>query len=382
MTPPLFTSDDTRWDAVQRRDGNADGAFVYSVRTTGVYCRPSCPSRHALRKNVRFHAGCAEAEAAGFRACKRCRPDAASAAEQQAAAVTAACRLIESAETPPDLDTLARAAGLSRFHFHRVFKAVTGITPRAYASAHRTRQLRDQLPKSASVTAAIYDAGFNSNARFYAQSTAVLGMKPAAFRAGGAGTAIRFAVGQCSLGAILVAATDKGVCAIALGEDPDALVRELQDRFASAQLVGGDNAFEQWVAQVVGLVESPAIGLALPLDVRGTAFQQRVWQALAAIPAGSTLSYTQLAAHIGAPRSVRAVASACAANVLAVAIPCHRVLRSDGAISGYRWGVERKRALLERERASPRREPPGRESAEAERELERPQPEPHPGASA
>ncbi len=354
-SPQKFSTDTQRWDAVVLRDTQADGRFVYSVSTTGVYCRPSCPSRQALRKNVRFHDGCAQAEAAGFRACKRCRPKEASLATQHAVMVTNACRLIETAEQPPDLDTLAAAACMSRFHFHRVFKTVTGVTPKAYAKAHRARALRDRLPQSASVTSAMYDAGFNSSAQFYAQSDAALGMKPARFRAGGAHATIRFALGECSLGSILVAATDKGVCAITMGEDPDALARDLQDRFPRAELIGGDAGFEQWVARVVGLVEVPGLGLDLPLDVRGTAFQQRVWRALGDIPAGSTLSYTQLAKKIGAPSAVRAVAGACAANALAVAIPCHRVLRSDGTLSGYRWGVERKRALLERERSPQQR---------------------------
>jgi AraC family transcriptional regulator of adaptative response/methylated-DNA-[protein]-cysteine methyltransferase len=369
-TAAQFSTVAERWGAVQQRDPAADGCFVYSVRTTGVYCRPSCPSRSALRKNVRFHASCADAEAAGFRACKRCRPGEAGLAAERAAAVAKACRLIESAEDLPDLETLARAAGLSRFHFHRVFKAVTGITPKAYATAHRATQLRDRLPQSATVTAAMYDAGFNSPARFYAQAGTTLGMKPASFRAGGAHATIRFAVGECSLGSILVAATAKGVCAITMGDDPDALARDLQDRFPRAELIGGDAAFEQWVAKVVGFVEAPATGLDLPLDVRGTAFQQRVWQALRKIPAGTTVSYTQLARRIGAPKAVRAVASACAANAIGVAIPCHRVLRNDGSISGYRWGVERKRALLEREceprkreRAPQNRDAPKRNAA-------------------
>ena len=361
-----FATDAARWNAVTIRNADADGHFVYSVGTTGVYCRPSCPSRQALRKNVRFHASCAAAEAAGFRACKRCRPNEAGLAAERAAAVAKACRMIEStlqsSEQAPDLDALARAAGMSRFHFHRVFKAVTGVTPKAYATAHRARQLRERLPGSASVTAAMYDAGFNSSARFYAKSGEALGMQPSRFRGGGKDTNIRFAVGECSLGAILVAATGKGVCAIAIGDDPDALARELQDRFPKAELNGGDAAFEQWVARVVGMVEQPAIGLDLPLDVRGSAFQQRVWQALRDIPAGSTLSYTEVAQRIGAPNAVRAVAGACAANVLAVAIPCHRVLRSNGSISGYRWGVERKRVLLERERESAGRDPSGRKA--------------------
>lgn len=347
-----FAGDDERWAAVVARDSRADGRFFYSVLTTGVYCRPSCAARLPRRENVRFHASCAAAERAGFRPCKRCRPNERPAAEQRAAAVAKACRLIEEAEELPGLDALAAAAGMSRFHFHRVFKSVTGVTPKSYAAAHRAERVRDELARGGTVTEAIYGAGFNSSGRFYAKSAEVLGMKPRSFRDGGAGAAIRFALGECSLGSILVAATDKGVCAILFGDDPEALLRELQDRFPRAQLIGGDGAFEQLVAKVVGFVEAPALGLDLPLDLRGTAFQQRVWQALRAIPPGSTASYAEIARRIGDPRSVRAVAQACAANPVAVAIPCHRVVRRDGALAGYRWGVERKRALLERERAA------------------------------
>jgi AraC family transcriptional regulator, regulatory protein of adaptative response / methylated-DNA-[protein]-cysteine methyltransferase len=346
------SSDDTHWRAVERRDRAADGTFVYSVRTTGVYCRPSCAARQPRRENVAFHATCADAERAGFRPCKRCRPNEASLAERQAVAVANACRLIEEAEELPSLDTLAQAAGLSRFHFHRVFKAVTGVTPKVYADAHRGKRVRAELARTGTVTEAIYGAGFNSNGRFYAAASDLLGMTPKEFRAGGRGHAIRFAVGECSLGAILVAATDKGVCAIEFGDDPDVLVRGLQDRFPKAQLVGGDQAFEQLVAKVVGFVESPEQGLDLPLDVRGTVFQQRVWNAIRAIPVGATASYRDIARRIGAPKSVRSVAQACASNALAVAIPCHRVVRMDGSASGYRWGVARKRALLARERAA------------------------------
>jgi AraC family transcriptional regulator of adaptative response/methylated-DNA-[protein]-cysteine methyltransferase len=345
-------SEDERWQAVMRRERAADGTFYYSVRTTGVYCRPTCAARLPRRENVRFHESCAAAERAGFRPCKRCRPNEPALAEQRAAAVAKACRLIETAEEMPNLDALARTAGMSRFHFHRVFKSITGVTPKAYAAQHRAQRVRDELGRSATVTEAIYGAGFNSNGRFYATSSEVLGMTPTNFRSGGKGTVIRFAVGESSLGPILVAATEKGVCAILLGDDPDGLVRELQDRFPKAQLIGGDNAFEQRVAKVVGFVEAPALGLDLPLDIRGTAFQQRVWQALRDIPAGKTATYTEIAERIGTPKAVRAVASACAANAIAVAIPCHRVVRIDGALAGYAWGVERKRALLNREARS------------------------------
>ncbi|MGU3538814.1 bifunctional DNA-binding transcriptional regulator/O6-methylguanine-DNA methyltransferase Ada [Methylobacterium sp. A54F] len=337
------------WAALAARDKRADGRFVYSVRTTGVYCRPSCPSRAARPENIAFHASCAAAEAAGFRPCRRCRPDEPSPDGRRAEAVARACRLIEAAETAPDLDTLARAAGFSPAHFHRTFRAATGVTPRAYAAAHRAGRVAEALQTEATVTRALYAAGFNAPSRFYAAAPERLGMDPSTYRRGGPGTRIRFAVAESSLGALLVAATERGVCAILLGDDPDALVRDLQDRFPRAELMGGDAAFEGWVAQVVGFVEAPRRGLDLPLDIGGTAFQQRVWAALRAIPVGTTATYTDVARAIGEPASVRAVAQACGANRLAVAIPCHRVVRSDGSLSGYRWGVARKRALLDRE---------------------------------
>jgi AraC family transcriptional regulator of adaptative response/methylated-DNA-[protein]-cysteine methyltransferase len=345
-----YDTDEARWAAVQRRDRDADGLFYYSVRSTGVYCRPSCASRGALRANVSFHASCQDAQAAGFRPCLRCQPSLPPLAERQAAAVAHACRLIEEAAQAPDLDSLAAACGMSRFHFHRVFKSHTGITPRAYAAARRAGRVQQGLAQAPSVTDAIYDAGFGSSGRFYASASGMLGMTPTRFRSGGPGEAIRFAVAQCSLGAILVAATVKGICAILIGDEPEALVRDLQDRFPRAELKGGDSEFERTVAAVIGVVDAPHVGLALPLDVRGTAFQRRVWQALREIPAGQTVSYAELAARVGLPGGARAVAGACAANPVAVAIPCHRVVRIDGALSGYRWGVERKRALLERER--------------------------------
>jgi AraC family transcriptional regulator of adaptative response/methylated-DNA-[protein]-cysteine methyltransferase len=340
---------DPRWASVVAHDAGADGSFLYSVKSTGVYCRPSCAARLPRPQNVQFHGTRADAEKAGFRPCRRCKPDQPSLVEQHAAKVAQACRLIEESEQAPNLQSLATRANLSPYHFHRVFKAVTGVTPKAYASAHRARRVREQLGRGGSVTAAIYDAGYNSNGRFYAESDRVLGMTPSRYRAGGVDSAIRFAVGECSLGAILVAASDRGICAILIGDDPDALARSLQDQFPNAELIGADHAFEELVAQVVGFVEAPALGLDLPLDVRGTVFQQRVWQALREIPVGSTASYSDIATRIGAPKSVRAVAGACAANALAVAIPCHRVVRHDGNLSGYRWGVERKRTLLARE---------------------------------
>lgn len=340
---------DPRWAAVVAHDAVADGQFFYSVSTTGVYCRPSCGARTPRPEHVRFFPTTAAAEHAGFRPCKRCKPDQAPLAEVHAALIAGLCRHIEHAEPAPGLEQLARMAQMSASHLHRVFKAVTGVTPKAYATAHRARKMRGELEHSGTVTEAIYQAGYGSSSRFYEQSNGRLGMTPKNYRTGGANTVIRFAVGECSLGSILVAASERGVCAILMGDDPDALARDLQDRFPKADLIGGNAEFEEWVATVVGFVESPRLGLELPLDVRGTAFQQRVWKALTEIPPGTTASYTEIARRIGSPTSVRAVARACAANALAVAIPCHRVVRTDGALSGYRWGVERKRALLERE---------------------------------
>ncbi|WP_324778368.1 bifunctional DNA-binding transcriptional regulator/O6-methylguanine-DNA methyltransferase Ada, partial [Ralstonia pickettii] len=299
---------DPRWARVLARDASADGQFVYAVKTTGVYCQPSSPSRLPRPENVEFFDTPADAEAAGYRPSRRAGPDQTTVRAQQAALVAQACRRIEAADTPPTLDALAQDAGLSPYHFHRLFKSVTGLTPKAYADAHRARKLRAQLERGSSVTEAIYDAGFNASSRFYEASDNVLGMTASRYRAGGAQTTIRFAVGECSLGSILVAQSDRGICAILMGDDPDALVRDLQDTFPKAELIGGDVGFEDLVAKVVGFVEAPSIGLDLPLDVRGTAFQERVWQALREVPPGSTISYTEIATRIGAPQAVRAVA--------------------------------------------------------------------------
>lgn len=352
-SPADLIQRDPRWAAVLARDPRADGRFVYAVKTTGVYCRPSSPSRLPHPRNVEFFDTAAAAEAAGYRPSRRAAADRTVLASQHAALVAKACRRLEGADEAPTLAQLADQSGMSTYHFHRVFKAVTGVTPKAYALARRAHRIRAGLDGDASITAAIFDAGFGSNSRFYETSNQRLGMRPKDFRAGGANTEIRFAIGQCTLGAILVARSERGVCAILLGEDPETLVRDLQDQFPRARLIGGDAGFEQLVARVVGFIEAPGIGLDLPLDVRGTAFQERVWQALRQIPHGSTASYAEIAERIGMPRAVRAVAQACGANRLAVAIPCHRVVRSDGALSGYRWGVERKRELLKREGTEP-----------------------------
>ena len=337
------------------RPDSGDGPPIYAVTTTGIYCRTGCPSRRPRPENVRFFASGAEAERAGFRPCKRCRPDAAKVASP----IAEICRLIAVSEEIPGLDTLARTAGLGRVAFQRGFKAETGLAPGAYIRAERGRRARLALEGGGSVTGAIYEAGFGSSGRFYAQSDALLGMTPTAWRSGGKGEVIRFALGQCSLGAILVAATERGICEIALGDAPEPLIAALQERFPRAALIGDDPDFASHVAEVVGFVEAPEIGLRLPLDIRGTAFQRRVWQALQTVPPGERLSYTELASRLGLPRSVRAVASACASNRIAIAIPCHRIMRIGGGLAGFRWGLARKQALLEREK------PPGSPSIAA-----------------
>ena len=350
----MATESDPRWSRVVARDKSADGTFWYSVQTTGVYCRPSCPSRRANPANVTLHDDLQSARATGFRPCRRCNPDGTSQEARNAAVVAKACRLIEHSEEAIPLERLARAVGLSADYFHRLFRAVTGLTPRDYAAAQRAARVREGLANGRSVTEAIYDAGFNSSGRFYEKSTEMLGMTPTHYRDGGRNEDIRFAIGQSSLGAILVASSARGVVSILIGEDPNALARDLQDRFPRARLIGGDPDYEKLVAEVVGLVEAPAVGLDLPLDVRGTAFQQRVWRALRQIPLGQTVSYADVAEQIGSPKAVRAVASACAANKIAVAIPCHRVVRRDGSLSGYAWGVERRQRLLEAETSASR----------------------------
>ena len=347
--PAMASQTDPRRAAIVSRDRSADGKFFYAVRTTGVYCRPSCAARLPRPENVEYYLTCEDAEKAGFRACKRCKPNEASISEQNAKKIELACRLIEQSEERPSLEKLARKVGLSVYHFHRTFKSITGLTPSGYAAAHRGRRVRASLGSAASITDAIYEAGFNSSSRFYESTNHVLGMTPSQFRAGGADTEIYFAIGECSLGSILVAQSRKGVCAIMLGDDPAALVHELEKRLPKAKLLGNESGYEDLVAKVVGMIEAPGVGLDLPMDIRGTAFQQRVWKALQQIPPGTTATYTEIAKKIGMPKAVRAVAQACGSNMLAVAIPCHRVIRNDGSLSGYCWGVERKRVLLERE---------------------------------
>ncbi len=346
-----FSTTSEKWEALRRRDAAADGHFFFAVKTTGVYCRPSCAARPARRENVTFYATRADAERAGYRPCKRCRPDAPPRPEREAALVAAACRAIESAEEPPRLSELAAQSGVSPYHFHRLFKRIAGVTPKAYAAAHRHSKVQSSLQAGSEVTAAIYDAGFNSSGRFYEVAPEILGMKPSAYRNGGQGEAVWHAIGRCSLGRVLVAATARGLCAILLGDKAADLQADLKARFPNATLTKPPAGFADWIDKVVRFIDDPAHaqGLDLPLDVRGTAFQRRVWEALRQIPAGKTSSYSEIAARMGSPRAARAVAGACAANALAVAIPCHRVVAADGRLAGYRWGVERKRRLLERE---------------------------------
>jgi AraC family transcriptional regulator of adaptative response/methylated-DNA-[protein]-cysteine methyltransferase len=350
MSPsPDFATDDRRWTAVLERDASADGAFLYGVRTTGVVCRPGCASRTPKRGNVAFFDTLEEAQRAGFRPCRRCTPGEPSPQERFAAHVVRACRRLEEEEPEPTLEALAAEAGLSRAHFQRAFKRAVGLTPKQYARTKRAERFRAHLGRAGSVTEAIYDAGFGSSSRAY--EGAALGMTPSAYRNGAAGLSIRYGVAPCSLGWLIVAASERGVCAIEFGDDPNELPARLRDRFPAAVLAEGGPEFARVVARVVAFVEAPSDDLGMPLDVRGTVFQKRVWDALRQVPPGTTVGYAELAVRIGRPEAARAVAGACAANALAVAIPCHRVVRADGGLSGYRWGVERKRALLDRERA-------------------------------
>jgi AraC family transcriptional regulator of adaptative response/methylated-DNA-[protein]-cysteine methyltransferase len=340
------------WAAVLARDGGADGRFFYAVTTTGIYCRPGCASRLPRREHVRFFAEAAAAEAAGFRPCKRCRPAESSAAARHLAAIERACALLRDSETVPSLDRLAAAAGMSRYHFHRVFKQLTGTTPREYARARRLDRFADALAAGQSVAASVYAAGFGSSSRAYEEAPQGLGMTPGKRRRGGGGETIRFVTVATPLGWALVAATHRGLCMTALADDRDSLVAQLRARFPAASLVAEDAQLREWAERIVQFIARPQADLDLPLDIRGTAFQARVWRALRKIPPGRTASYAEIAAAIGAPGAVRAVARACAANRLAVLVPCHRVVRSDGGLGGYRWGIEKKRALLARERAA------------------------------
>jgi len=343
---------DQCWTAVESRDAGADGRFFYGVRTTGVYCRPGCASRRPLRTNTVFFETPVAAETAGFRPCKRCRPTDGSTASRHIAAIEKACALLRASETMPKLAELADAAGISRFHFHRVFKQITGVTPRDYARTWRLGRLGERLEAGQPIAEAIYESGYGSSSRAYEAAQAGLGMTPAARRRGGGGETIRFVTVETPLGWALVAATVRGICMTALADDRDDLVAALRQRFPAAEIIAEEAGLRQWADRIVRFITAPDRTLDLPLDIRGTAFQARVWRALQKIPLGQTASYTEIAAALGQPKAVRAVAQACAANKLALLVPCHRVIRADGELGGYRWGVERKRALLARERAA------------------------------
>jgi AraC family transcriptional regulator, regulatory protein of adaptative response / methylated-DNA-[protein]-cysteine methyltransferase len=342
-------SDDHLWDAVQQKDSYFDGEFVFAVVTTGIYCRPSCPSKAAKRQNVRFFETTTLALAAGFRACKRCKPDGISQEHTRNALIERACSLITTSVSPLTLNDLSAELDMSPHHLHRVFKAVTGVTPKDFQKAVLKSRMQAALAKPQSITDAIYDAGFNSSGRFYEGADAMLGMTPQSLRRGGQGASIRYAVEPCGLGVILVAATPRGVCAIEFGDSAHDLVDRLRQRFSNATLEPADTVFRQWIGKILAFIEHPQGLLDMPLDIQGTVFQQRVWNALQDIPSGQTASYAQVAEKIGQPTAVRAVARACATNQVAVVIPCHRVVRSDGSLSGYRWGAERKAELLRRE---------------------------------
>ena len=348
MKNRLRITDDDRWQSVVDRDVNADGQFVFAVQTTGIFCRPSCRAKHALRKNVRFYADAQQAQDAGFRPCKRCQPDKDSAQQHRLDKIARACQLLEQ-ESPLTLDELAQQVAMSPYHLHRLFKATTGMTPKVWQQSWRARRLRDALAKGVPVTQAILNAGFPDSSSYYRKADQALGMTAKQFRKGGDNVSVRYTLADCALGRCLVAESERGICAILLGDDDATLVADLHALFPAAQDVPADANVQQRVREVIVALNARDASLSLPLDIRGTVFQQQVWQALRTIPCGETVSYQQLASAIGKPKAVRAVASACGANKLAIVIPCHRVIRGDGALSGYRWGIARKAQLLQRE---------------------------------
>jgi AraC family transcriptional regulator, regulatory protein of adaptative response / methylated-DNA-[protein]-cysteine methyltransferase len=337
-----YEGEAARWDAVVARDARGDGAFVFAVVTTGIYCRPSCPARQPLRKNVKFFDTTQLAERAGFRACLRCKPTSFAGHDW----LVTACRLLEQDE-PLGNEVIAARVGVSRFHFLHAFKQRVGVTPQAYRRRVRAERAKVLLSGAETVTRAAFESGYGAPSRFYAEAGKELGMAPRAARRGAEGESVAWTTASCSLGTVLVAWTDRGVCEVSLGDDPDDLIAELRERFPRAALAPSDDA-PPWVRMVIRACDHPS-SCAIPLDIRGTAFQERVWRALREIPAGQTRTYSELARQLGAPRSARAVAAACASNRLAVVIPCHRVIREDQTLAGYRWGLPRKRTLLARE---------------------------------
>jgi AraC family transcriptional regulator of adaptative response/methylated-DNA-[protein]-cysteine methyltransferase len=348
-TTPVLDRDEA-WRAVERRDPSFDGRFVYAVRSTRIYCRPSCPSRRPLRERVTFYAAVEAAEADGYRACKRCQPR----EELASAAAVAVERARQIIEQHPDqvvtLGNLAAKVGMSPFHLQRTFKRLLGVSPREYQDALRVTRFKSRLRAGDTVSRATYEAGFGSSSRVYERSDNALGMTPAAYRRGGVGMRITYTIVDSPFGKLLVGATDRGVCAVALGDSEEALTRALRTDFPRAEIERGDEMHRDWVEEIVGHVGGGNLGLSVPLDVQGTAFQQQVWALLRKIPPGRTRSYSEIASELGNPRATRAVAQACASNPIAVVIPCHRIVRNDGALGGYKWGVGRKQTLLDRER--------------------------------
>ncbi len=352
MTGKKFNTDDAKWKAVIDNNSTADDTFYYAVMTTGVYCRPSCSSRLPNRANVEYYTTCKEAEIAGYRACKRCNPSANSKTLEIEQKIIRACRIIEESETHLKLEELAARVDLSPYHFHRLFKKFVGVTPKQYASQHQSQRFQKSLKTSPSITDAIYSAGFGSSGSAYDKSQDHIAMKPKDYRKGAIGITITYGLAQCFLGWVIVAATDRGICAIEFGDDPDLLPGQVQTRFPKAQLKKADIGFDSLIKEVVDFIKAPEDTFQLPLDIQGTAFQQKVWNVLRQIKPGKTLSYSDVANRIGNPNAVRAVASACASNKIAVVIPCHRVISKGGKLSGYRWGTERKKMLLDSEKQS------------------------------
>jgi AraC family transcriptional regulator, regulatory protein of adaptative response / methylated-DNA-[protein]-cysteine methyltransferase len=344
---PVFTDQDELWRAVLARDRSADGKFVYAVKSTGVYCRPSCPSRRPKRESVQFFEKPADAKRLGYRSCLRCLPD---QPDPQSKWIAECCRLLErDLDRSVSLAELAAQAGISAFHLQRTFKQHLGVTPREYQDALRMRRVKQGLTKGSSITDAIYDAGFNSVSRFYEKAGEHFGMSPFTYKRGGSGQAIRYTVFPCALGRAMIGTTDQGVCSVAFGDDEPDLERSLRGQFAQALIVRDDAGLQNHAEVLKGYLEGHRMSFDLPMDIRATAFQERVWRLLAAIPYGETRTYSQIAEQLGQPTAARAVATACASNALAVLIPCHRVVGKNGTLSGYRWGIDRKRKLLETE---------------------------------
>ena len=350
ISTSVFKPDESRWNAIVNRDQNADGVFCYAVKTTGVFCRPSCSSRLPNRENVEYFDTCKEAESAGYRPCKKCNPTANTKSEETEQKIIRACRSIEASDTPLKLNDLAKEAKLSPYHFHRLFKKIVGVTPKQYSSSHQSHRFKENLTTTQSVTDAIYTAGYSSSSGAYNKRQDHLAMKPKAYKNGAAGITITYGLAECFLGWVIVAATERGICAIEFSDDPKTLPQQVQSRFPKAQLQKAGSGFVALIKEVVDFIKTPGSNFTIPLDIQGTSFQQQVWNVLRQIKPGETLSYTEVAESIGNPNAVRAVATACASNKIAVVIPCHRVISKDGKISGYRWGVERKKMLLEAER--------------------------------